>query len=131
MIPAARVAAGAPSPMDEALRLSSIAEVVWIQADRLPDKIALVHGERALTYRSLQERCARFAAFVAARAGRGARVGILLPNLPELAVEDAAYRERVRSGKMKPERAAQKLAAFCPCGIFNHIRTAELLAENK
>ena len=86
MIPAALVAPGAPSPMDEALRLSSIAEVVWIQADRLPDKIALVHGERALTYRSLQERCARFAAFVAARAGRGARVGILLPNLPELAV---------------------------------------------
>ncbi len=40
------------------------------------------------------------------------------------------YRERVRAGKMKPERAAQKLAAFCPCGIFNHIRAAKLLAED-
>lgn len=39
------------------------------------------------------------------------------------------YRERVRAGKMKPERAATKLAAFCPCGIFNHVRAAKLLAE--
>ncbi len=37
------------------------------------------------------------------------------------------YRERVRAGKMKPERAALKLAAFCPCGIFNHVRGAKLL----
>lgn len=40
------------------------------------------------------------------------------------------YRERVRAGKMKPERAAQKLAAFCPCGIFNHIRAAKLLEKD-
>ncbi len=39
------------------------------------------------------------------------------------------YRERVRAGKIKPERAALKLAAFCPCGIFNHVRAAQLLAE--
>ncbi len=41
------------------------------------------------------------------------------------------YRERVRAGKMKPERAALKLAAFCPCGIFNHIRAAKLLAGDE
>ncbi len=29
---------------------------------------------------------------------------------------------------MKPERAAQRIAAYCPCGIFNHIRGAKLLA---
>ncbi len=40
------------------------------------------------------------------------------------------YRERVRAGKIKPERAALKLAAFCPCGIFNHVRAAKLLAED-
>ncbi len=40
------------------------------------------------------------------------------------------YRARVRAGKIKPERAALKLAAFCPCGIFNHIRAAQVLAED-
>lgn len=40
------------------------------------------------------------------------------------------YRARVRAGKIKPERAAVKLAAFCPCGIFNHVRAAQLLAED-
>jgi DNA-binding transcriptional regulator YhcF (GntR family) len=38
------------------------------------------------------------------------------------------YRERVRQGKMEPERAALKLASLCPCGIFNHVRAAKLLA---
>jgi hypothetical protein len=40
------------------------------------------------------------------------------------------YRARVRAGKIKPERAALKLAAFCPCGIFNHVRAAQLLDED-
>lgn len=40
------------------------------------------------------------------------------------------YQARVRAGKIKPERAALKLAAFCPCGIFNHIRAAQVLAED-
>lgn len=39
------------------------------------------------------------------------------------------YAKRVREGKMKPERAARKLAAFCPCGIFNHVRAAKLMSE--
>lgn len=41
------------------------------------------------------------------------------------------YRERVRAGKMAPERAALKLAAFCPCGIFNHVRAAQLLQQDE
>ncbi len=41
------------------------------------------------------------------------------------------YRARVRAGKIKPERAALKLAAYCPCGIFNHVRGAKLLGEEK
>jgi long-chain acyl-CoA synthetase len=64
----------------------SIADVVRVQAARLPAKPALHHGDATLTYRELEERCGRFAAFVAARAGRGARIGILLPNVPELAI---------------------------------------------
>jgi long-chain acyl-CoA synthetase len=64
----------------------SIADVVHAGAARLPEKDALVHEGGALSYRALDDRVLRFAAFVAARAGRGARVAILLPNLPELAV---------------------------------------------
>ncbi len=66
----------------------------------------------------------------------------LLPNGETLAVTTMCghhqisprlvefYRARVRAGKIKPERAALKLAAFCPCGIFNHVRAAQLLAED-
>lgn len=64
----------------------SIADIPYAQARRLGDKPALHHAGGALTYCELQDRCARFAAFVAARAGAGARVGLLLPNVPELAV---------------------------------------------
>ncbi len=40
-------------------------------------------------------------------------------------------RKLVRDGKMTPEKAAKKLAEYCPCGIFNHIRAAKLLAEER
>jgi len=36
-------------------------------------------------------------------------------------------RARVRKGKASPEKAAQKMAVMCPCGIFNQHRAAELL----
>ncbi len=37
----------------------------------------------------------------------------------------------VRAGKLSPERAARQLACYCPCGIFNHVRAAKLLAEER
>jgi len=37
----------------------------------------------------------------------------------------------VREGKTTPEKAARKLARYCPCGIFNHVRGAQLLAEER
>ncbi|MFX0195802.1 MAG: hypothetical protein ACFFCW_06750 [Candidatus Hodarchaeota archaeon] len=40
-------------------------------------------------------------------------------------------RERVRKGKTTPEKAALKLAAFCPCGIFNQKRAEELMKLEK
>lgn len=39
-------------------------------------------------------------------------------------------RKLVREGKTTPEKAARTLAAYCPCGIFNHVRAAKLLAED-
>ncbi len=41
----------------------------------------------------------------------------------------ANLRERVRKGSISPKKAARKIAALCPCGIFNEERAAELLAE--
>jgi hypothetical protein len=37
--------------------------------------------------------------------------------------------EEVRKGRKTAEQAAKELALFCPCGIFNQVRTAKLLVE--
>jgi long-chain acyl-CoA synthetase len=63
----------------------SIADIPW--AGRvLGDKPALHHEGGTLGYRELHDRCARFAAFVSERAGAGARVALLLQNVPELVI---------------------------------------------
>lgn len=36
---------------------------------------------------------------------------------------------RVRKEKMTPEEGALKLATFCYCGIFNHIRCADIIKD--
>jgi acyl-CoA synthetase (AMP-forming)/AMP-acid ligase II len=85
------------SDLDDLPAFRSIPDVVHAQARRLPDKPALHHGDAALTYRELEDRSGRFAAFIAARAGRGARVGILLPNVPEFAL---AYFGAIEAGSV-------------------------------
>jgi long-chain acyl-CoA synthetase len=74
------------SPQDDAGAFRSIADIPYAQARRLAAKPAVIHGDAVLTYEELRDRCGRFAAFVAARAGPGGRVALLLPNVPELAV---------------------------------------------
>jgi long-chain acyl-CoA synthetase len=64
----------------------SIADVVYAQARRIPQQPALHCGELAIGYAELCDRAGRFGSFVARRVGRGARVGILLPNVPEFVV---------------------------------------------
>jgi fatty-acyl-CoA synthase len=50
-----------------------------------PDRVAVVHGERRLTYRELDERVNRLAsALVAEGVERGERVAYLAPNIPAL-----------------------------------------------
>lgn len=46
---------------------------------------------------------------------------MISPRLVEKLVED------VQRGRCTPEQAALKLVGFCHCGIFNHIRGAQLL----
>lgn len=40
-------------------------------------------------------------------------------------------RRRVQKGKTTPQKAALKMAAMCPCGIFNQKRAAELLEADR
>src|SRR5258706_15205277 len=54
-------------------------------ADVYPDKVAVIHGERAYTYREFRERCSRLASVLAQRGiGRGDTVAIMAPNVPAL-----------------------------------------------
>jgi fatty-acyl-CoA synthase len=54
-------------------------------ADVHPRKTAVVHGERAYTYREFDERCRRLASVLAARGvGRGDTVAVMAPNVPAL-----------------------------------------------
>ncbi len=65
----------------------SVADVPFLGARERGAKVALRWDGGALTYAELDERARRFAAFLAARGvGRGERVAILLPNLPEVAL---------------------------------------------
>lgn len=63
----------------------SIADIPWA-GRALGDKPAVHHADGTLSYRELHDRCARFAAFVAEDVGAGARVALLLQNVPELVV---------------------------------------------
>jgi len=38
--------------------------------------------------------------------------------------------KRVQKGKLTPEEGAKKMAEFCYCGIFNHIRCADIIHKN-
>ena len=39
--------------------------------------------------------------------------------------------ERVQKGRITPEEAGLKLATYCPCGIFNQVRAAKILASQR
>ena len=50
-----------------------------------PDRAAIVHGERRITYREMLTRCRRLASALArAGVGKGDTVAILAPNIPEM-----------------------------------------------
>lgn len=39
--------------------------------------------------------------------------------------------EKVKDGRLSPEQAGLRLATYCPCGIFNQVRAAEILASSE
>jgi long-chain acyl-CoA synthetase len=64
--------------------VSSLADLIPDAAGRHPDKPAIIHGERSITYRQLDERVARAAgALRGLGVSPGDRVAILLGNVPE------------------------------------------------
>jgi fatty-acyl-CoA synthase len=59
----------------------TLADLACEQAERYPDTIAVISGERRVTYRELRDRCLRVAAaFAGSGIGRGDRVGLLIGN---------------------------------------------------
>ncbi|HEX7309087.1 amino acid adenylation domain-containing protein [Lentzea sp.] len=61
--------------------------LVSAQAARTPDAVAIVHGDRRLTYRQLDEAANRVANVLLAGGLRpGGRVGVLVPKSPEIVV---------------------------------------------
>jgi fatty-acyl-CoA synthase len=64
-----------------------IGDLSRVNARRYPDKVALIHGERALTYRELDQRSNQLAhALIAAGVKPGDRVSILALNCIEYAI---------------------------------------------
>src|SRR5246500_2663369 len=60
------------------------AEIIEGYADRVPDTVALVHGDARRTWAQFEDRAARLAAaFTAAGLRPGSKVGLLLYNGPE------------------------------------------------
>jgi len=50
-----------------------------------PDKVAVIHGERRITYRELEARARRFASMLRRQGvGRGDTVAIMAPNIPAM-----------------------------------------------
>ncbi len=65
----------------------SVADIPCLHAKARGGKVAVHWEGGSLTYAELDERCRRFAAFLASRsAAPGERAGILLPNVPEFVV---------------------------------------------
>ncbi len=69
------------------------------QAERYPDRTAVICGERAATYRDLADGAGRIGAALRAHGiGRGDRVGILVNNRLEW-LEACFRRDRTRRGR--------------------------------
>ncbi|HEY0172749.1 MAG TPA: condensation domain-containing protein, partial [Pyrinomonadaceae bacterium] len=62
-------------------------QLIAEQAARTPEAVAVSHSSGSLTYRELDERASRLAAYLAARdVGPGARVAIMLEHSPQMVV---------------------------------------------
>src|SRR3954462_9990164 len=76
--------------------MANLATLLTESAQRNPDRTALKLDDTAISYTALDEASARGAGFLRGRGvGPGARVGIMLPNVPHFAI---AYYGTLRAG---------------------------------
>ena len=84
------------------------------QVDRTPDAVAVVDGDRSLTYRALDERADRLAHVLAARGvGRGDVVALALPRTAEAVVAVlAVHKAGAAHLAIDPDHPAPRVAAM-------------------
>src|SRR6185369_6762050 len=76
---------------DAALPEGSVAELFEAQAERTPDAVAVVEGERSITYAELNARANRLAHHLRARGVEpGHRVVVTMPRSTELVIAELA-----------------------------------------
>ncbi|HET6949277.1 MAG TPA: acyl-CoA synthetase [Acidimicrobiales bacterium] len=97
--------------MVRAPRTFNMADVWEMAADAVPDRTALVVGDRRLTYAQLEERANRLAGYLAAEGvGPGDHVGLYLENCTEyLEAMLAAYKLRAVSINVNHRYVADEL----------------------
>jgi fatty-acyl-CoA synthase len=114
---------------------STVTSLFRAQARRDPERVAIVDGARALTYRALDERVRRLAGVLAARGvGRGTRVAVLSENRAEylelfLAAGDVGAIVACQNWRLAPPELAHCLTLVEPALTFASPRFAERVAE--
>ncbi|HSF41305.1 MAG TPA: non-ribosomal peptide synthase/polyketide synthase [Thermoanaerobaculia bacterium] len=110
-------------------------ELIEAQAARTPETLAVVAGERALTYRELEERASRLARhLVAMGVGPDSRVGVSVERSPEMVV---ALLGALKAGgayvPLDPEYPAERVAAMVedarPTVVLTRERIADLVSS--
>ena len=93
-----------------------------------PDRVAISHGPRQITYRQMEERVDRFAAQLRAEGLRkGDRVAVLLPNIPAMA--EAHFGVPAAGGVLVTLNT--RLTAFELQTILTHCGATVLLVDDE
>lgn len=96
----------------------TLAQLTARAARRYADRVALVHGDLAWTFRDFDERVEALAAGLAARLPAGARVGLLMANRPDyVALQFAIERAGLVRVPLNARLSAGEVAAIAgDCG---------------
>jgi len=93
-----------------------------------PDRVAISHGARRISYRQMEERVDRFAAQLRAeRLSKGDRVAVLLPNIPAMA--EAHFAVPAAGGVLVTLNT--RLSAFELQTILAHCGATVLLVDDE
>ena len=103
----------------------NVGEVLRETARRLPDKKAVTYGSRSITFRELDRAAEQVARFLARqKVGKGTRVGIIFPNIPEFV---PVYLGIARLGAIGAIADDLQSVAFAYCARPDAVPTLEQL----